>query len=523
MKFNPKSLFSDPSKIFVALIGFALIGYLACPLEMYLEPVDWFTSYNMIFYSDNFQTDQYTKDAEEHRDVYSTSQGLKGIGDGYVYGMIRYVFVTDWIIEKGRLGVIAESPSETCCIDVYIDNNLAGSFNGSKEMLFCTSSHLPSSDDPRQWTIISDPQRVEVKLLFYSSSLTGPKDLTLKMMEFSARVKKESIPTEETGSLVGYVFDSQTSNPIEDALVALGNIGGGQYSDTTESNGYYEIDGIAPAEYTITVTKSGYDMKTSNLVIVPCPSNSGCNQYDVYLEPSGSLITGNGTLEGYIYDPDGNSIEGVQVILQAYHQLGNENIAWTDTEGHYKITDIYPEWRSLTVLKADYNPHNADIEILPGTNRYDCTLTREGLIYYPSQGPPTPDQFPPTPWTPTVRETAPTNYPTQGPVYGPPVPPTFPSSDYPSPTLPPSTGTDTGSSYPNLGSSYPHQTTKAPSDGADYNPPPKEAQTSWNNPSVSGIVKGYNTDPANLPALVLRGWQSLLSKGWQWIKSLGSG
>jgi len=483
--FNVNKLIpKDPKRIIVYLVVFCLIGYMACPLSVQLSPVDWWEQYDMIWYADDYSTDQYTQDADLHENVYRTSDGLMGAGPGQVYGKLIYTFTTkDWFIEKGRLGVIAESASQTCAIDVYIANQLAGSFNGAKEMLFCTADNLPSIDDPRQWILIPDDQSVQIKLIFFSNSTDGEKDLVLKQIEFSARVHPSTPSGEETGSLIGYVKDQITKSPIQGAKVVLSD-----KSTVTDQNGYYQISNIKPDTYTVRVTKSGYKDKETAITIVECQNDNGCNQYDCYLEPSG-VASGLATLEGYIAHESGDPIEGANIGLNL--GLVTHYQDFTDSDGYYKMENIEPGAYDFLALAKNCAPHHSwDMEI-SGEMRYDAVMG-EGVSYPvpPGRGisaeteeyiyyPPVPPDYPT--YVPQIVERAPSDYPTGGPNYG--------------------------------------STAPAPSDGADYVPPPPGYTNSGDIPG-----SGMNAPPGGgvegAFGRALWGWNYLLRRGWEFFRGL---
>jgi hypothetical protein len=85
----------------------------------------------------------------------------------------------------------------------------------------------------------------------------------------------EAVPT-VTATIIGYVRDATTKNPIVGATVTCdGRI------DTTEANGYYEFKDIPAGKYTITVTKDGYATQTSTVDA----SAGGTFQVDFDLTP----------------------------------------------------------------------------------------------------------------------------------------------------------------------------------------------------------------------------------------------
>ena len=66
-----------------------------------------------------------------------------------------------------------------------------------------------------------------------------------------------------TCTLNGVVYDSQTKKPVEGASVDIGI-----KAVTTDKNGCFAIDNVAPGSYTISIVKDGYEMATRDDVLV---------------------------------------------------------------------------------------------------------------------------------------------------------------------------------------------------------------------------------------------------------------
>ncbi|MBM3437479.1 MAG: carboxypeptidase regulatory-like domain-containing protein, partial [Bacteroidetes bacterium] len=68
------------------------------------------------------------------------------------------------------------------------------------------------------------------------------------------------------GSLEGVVTELSSGEPIEGALISLSGVY--YYSDTTGSDGQYHIDEILAGNFSLTCSKTGYNIQTSGIAIV---------------------------------------------------------------------------------------------------------------------------------------------------------------------------------------------------------------------------------------------------------------
>jgi len=67
---------------------------------------------------------------------------------------------------------------------------------------------------------------------------------------------------EPTYRVSGYVVDANTGAPIWGAVVSIGS-----YTDTTDYNGHYSIDGIKEGTYTVTVEADGYQTSSKTVTV----------------------------------------------------------------------------------------------------------------------------------------------------------------------------------------------------------------------------------------------------------------
>jgi hypothetical protein len=98
---------------------------------------------------------------------------------------------------------------------------------------------------------------------------------------------------EITGDLViaseveGFVYDNETMDPLEGALV---NPGIGGFEAYTDINGYYYIQNLPTGNYNFSVSMPGYASVTENLDVI-----DGLNQFNFYLDTVDYIEIGSGT------------------------------------------------------------------------------------------------------------------------------------------------------------------------------------------------------------------------------------
>ncbi len=95
--------------------------------------------------------------------------------------------------------------------------------------------------------------------------------------------------TVNTGTVAGVVTDADTGDIIPGAIVSIG----GGYTDTTDSNGYYEISNITTGTYPITVMADGYSDYTGSITV-----QAGYQVNNIQLTKGDSTDTGTGTETG---------------------------------------------------------------------------------------------------------------------------------------------------------------------------------------------------------------------------------
>lgn len=197
-----------------------------------------------------------------------------------------------------------------------------------------------------------------------------------------------------------YIADGDADNSnnavIADAEVTLRkNDTGRSWSTTTNDDGFYEFRSIPDGEYTMTVTKSGYDTYTNSRIIFSRKQED----YHVFLNQQAPPQTGICSLSGKIVIADTDTdmtnnapLEGATIKLT---NLTTDSITSTTTnrDGTYKIENLASGNYEITITKTGYitileavsiadnieNYYNAAIEAI--SQDYSGNGTASGTIY----------------------------------------------------------------------------------------------------------------------------------------------
>ena len=144
---------------------------------------------------------------------------------------------------------------------------------------------------------------------------------------------------------------------------------------TTDVNGFYSISGLAPTNNVVTVTKAGYVSDTRPITI-----NSDTRlDIEVTLVP---VVTY--TLTGVVSEMTETGlvpIEGVQLYCDGCGSEFGHTFMYTDSNGFYSFSWLYPGYQTLLVSKEGYRtpPGQTDgifTMTVTGDTRLDIQLVR---------------------------------------------------------------------------------------------------------------------------------------------------
>lgn len=165
---------------------------------------------------------------------------------------------------------------------------------------------------------------------------------------------------EEPGEMtvLGYVTDIDSGNPIEDAtVVAPGK------TAITDDTGYYSLDDIPTGSYTIITSAVGYKTNFSDITGIPNDEII----WDIKLEKSTTA-----GLSGTVVNIENVKLRGVLI-----HLIGTnfERAVYTDSKGEYSIANIpAPATYTVTASKAGYDENEKEIDLIKGPNELNFIL-----------------------------------------------------------------------------------------------------------------------------------------------------
>ena len=151
-----------------------------------------------------------------------------------------------------------------------------------------------------------------------------------------------------TGTVRGHVIDTSTAHlPIEGVRVVLVDADGSETVAETDSNGGFEMVGLAPGRYLLSCYKDGYWDVVGKQVTVIAGGN-----HDVSLRTAEKSKTG--AVRGIVFDTSTAQlpIEGVRVVLVASSALETEGE--TASNGEFKIVGLAPGRYLLSCYKDGY-------------------------------------------------------------------------------------------------------------------------------------------------------------------------
>ena len=151
-----------------------------------------------------------------------------------------------------------------------------------------------------------------------------------------------------TGTVRGHVIDTSTTHlPIEGVRVVLADADGSETVAETDSNGGFEMVGLAPGRYLLSCYKDGYWDVVGKQVTVIAGGN-----HDVSLRTAEKSKTG--AVRGNVVDTSTAQlpIEGVRVVLVTASALETEGE--TASNGEFKIVGLAPDRYFLSCYKDGY-------------------------------------------------------------------------------------------------------------------------------------------------------------------------
>ena len=165
-------------------------------------------------------------------------------------------------------------------------------------------------------------------------------------------------PGEGDGVIYGGVSDEE-GNPLEGVTVTITGTGY-KNSTETESDGFYEFNGLKGREYTLTYEKSGYKTHTEP---VSLGEGDTVNLGTIALE-----ITVKGSIVGYVVNINDDAIESVKVQLKAIKPRSTKTV-FSLQDGSFEFEDLEAGVYLVIARKRSYRKFSERITLNEGEEK----------------------------------------------------------------------------------------------------------------------------------------------------------
>ncbi len=174
------------------------------------------------------------------------------------------------------------------------------------------------------------------------------------------------------GTMTVLVLAESDDSPIEGATVTatLKATDGETYTATSGGDGYASLGEVISGDYTVTVSKTGYDTETQQRRVSPEENDSAT----VLLAEATGMQR---VLVGTITNKDEEPVSGASVELRA----GSDDdiltlTAESDAEGKYEISGILMDYSQVrvTITATGYVENSAQVQLTGDTVTYDVRL-----------------------------------------------------------------------------------------------------------------------------------------------------
>lgn len=205
-----------------------------------------------------------------------------------------------------------------------------------------------------------------------------------------AATAQDSTRTPANGSISGTVVSEPGSHPLKKVIVQMVSEDqkqGGTYSATTDGDGHFQIENIAPGRYGVFFEKSGFIQVNSR------DRKADLNVITVAAQPVADLMfhmLATAVITGRITDEDGDPMSEVRVVAQRKvpGRSGRETagMAATNDLGEFRLTGLFPGQYWIVAIPPpdfrDYTRQNNDSKEKQ-TGLENAPETRYVTTYYP--------------------------------------------------------------------------------------------------------------------------------------------
>lgn len=170
-------------------------------------------------------------------------------------------------------------------------------------------------------------------------------------------------PSEEKGSVQGYVRDSQLSTRLSGVKVS---VKGTNISTVTSYYGSYNLKDVPTGNQTLVFSKEGYNNVEKNVTVY----KDSTATLNVVISPAMTYNSNYGTVSGVVRNSYGYTISGVTVKIE-----GTNLSAVTDYYGRYTIKDVPTGSQNVVFSKYSYKEFKSSIMVNEnGESKLDAVL-----------------------------------------------------------------------------------------------------------------------------------------------------
>ena len=164
------------------------------------------------------------------------------------------------------------------------------------------------------------------------------------------------IVAQEVGSLVGYVYDSESNENLIGATISIAD-----HTTVSLADGSYEIQNIVTgSNQSLTASMEGYKDYSYSIHIYGEERTK-----DIYLENE------TGDIFGYVYDFSNNQpVSSVQISIE-------DRSAYSGSNGYYNFSDISLGEHIVWAMESGYQTDSDTLEVIAGDNPYDIYIVNE--------------------------------------------------------------------------------------------------------------------------------------------------
>src|ERR1700674_1653277 len=197
---------------------------------------------------------------------------------------------------------------------------------------------------------------------------------------------QESVPAAHAASIAGTVVKEPGSQPLKKVLVQIiaeNQKEGGNYTASTDADGHFHLENVAPARYRIFIERTGF---------IGVNEHGLKSETNVFTVQAGQAVDAllfrmlpTAVISGRITDEDGDPMAGVVVIAlkKKPGKSTRESVGTVGTNdlGEYRLAGLFPgQYWIVAMPPVDFRDYEKQEKSLAGAGQPD---TRYVSTYYP--------------------------------------------------------------------------------------------------------------------------------------------